>query len=69
MFSPDMQGSFLCCALLLSGTCNLPAKAIVYNMTQFNDYFGCTHCLQSAKQLSIGPNQMCISILLLHLIP
>ena len=55
MLSPDIQSSFLCCALLLCGTYDLPAKAIVYNMTQFNGYFGCTHCLQSGKQLTIGP--------------
>ena len=54
MFSPDIQGNFLCRALLFCGTCDLPAKAIVYNITQFNGYFGCTHCLQSGKQLSLG---------------
>ena len=54
MFSPDIQGNFLCRALLFCGTCDLPAKAILYNMTQFNGYFGCTHCLQSGKQLSLG---------------
>lgn len=56
MFSPDIPGNFLCRALLVCGTCDLPAKAIVYNMTQFNGYFGCTHCLQSGKQLSVGSN-------------
>ena len=55
IFSPDIEGSFLCRAMLLCGTCDLPAKALVYNMTQFNGYFGCTHCLQSGKQLSVGP--------------
>lgn len=55
IFSPDIPGNFLCHAMLLCGTCDLPAKAIVYNMTQFNGQFGCTHCLQSGRQLSVGP--------------
>ena len=54
MFSPDIPGNFLCRALLLCGTCDLPAK--VYNMIQFNGHFECTHCLQSGKQLSLGSN-------------
>ena len=45
IFSPDIEGIFLCRAMLLCGTCDLPAKALVYNMTQFNGHFGCTHCL------------------------
>ena len=55
MSSPDIQGNFFCHAMLLCGTCDLPAKATVYNMIQFNGHFGCTHCLQSGKQLSVGP--------------
>ena len=56
MFSQDIPDNFLCRALLLCGTCDLPTKAIVYNMTQFNYYFGCAHCLQSGKRLSQGSN-------------
>ena len=36
------------------GTCDLPAKAMVFNMTQYNGYYGCTHCLQSGQQLATG---------------
>lgn len=27
---------------------------MVYNMTQFNRYYGCSNCLQSGKSLKIG---------------
>ena len=37
--------------MLLCGTCDLPARAMVYNMTQFNGKYGCTHCKQSGEQL------------------
>lgn len=50
--SPDIQETFICRGMLLCGTCDLPAKAIVYNMLQFNGYHGCSHCKQSGKQLS-----------------
>ena len=44
----------LCHAMLLCGTCDLLAKAMVYNMTQFNGNYGCSHCLQSGKQLAVS---------------
>ena len=50
--SPDIQETFTCRGMLLCGTCDLPAKAIVYNMLQFNGYYGCSHCKQNGKQLS-----------------
>ena len=50
--SPDIYpNSFVCHAMLLCGTCDLPAKAIVHNMTQFNGYYGCSYCKQSGEQL------------------
>lgn len=54
VLSPDIKKSFICHAMLLCGTCDLPAKAMVYNMTQFNGQYGCSHCLQSGKQLAVG---------------
>ena len=54
MHSPDVSNNFLCKARLLCGTCDLPAKAMVFNMIQYNGYFGCTYCLQSGKQLATG---------------
>ena len=35
-----------CHALLLCSTCDLPAKALVMNMIQFNGFYGCSHCMQ-----------------------
>ena len=49
--SPNVPNSFVCHAMLLCGMCDLPAKAIVHNMTQFNGYYGCSHCKQSGEQL------------------
>ena len=38
-----------CRAILLLGTCDLPAKAMVCNTMQFNGAFGCTRCLQRGE--------------------
>ena len=54
VFSPDIKKSFVCRVMLLCGTCDLPAKAMVYNMMQFNGNHGCSHCLQSGKHLAVG---------------
>ena len=53
VYTPDIQQSFICHAMLLCGTCDLPAKALVYNMKQFNGVHGCSHCLQSGEQISL----------------
>ncbi|KAJ8038200.1 hypothetical protein HOLleu_15545 [Holothuria leucospilota] len=39
---------------LLCGTCDLPAKALVLNMTQFNGKHGCARCLQSGQSIPTG---------------
>ena len=39
--------------MLLCGTCDLPAKVIVLNMKQYNGEYGCSHCFQSGKQLTL----------------
>ena len=49
LYSPDIKSNFICRAMLLCGTCDLPAKAMAYNMVQYNGYYGCSHCLQSGK--------------------
>ena len=47
--SPDVQGPFKSHAVLLSGTCDIPAKAIVLNMIGHNGFYGCPKCLQPGK--------------------
>ena len=37
---------FVCCVALVGATCDLPAKAAVMNMVQYNGYWGCGRCLQ-----------------------
>lgn len=40
--------------ILLGGTCDLPAKCIMLNMTQFNGQFGCGRCKQPGKHVPSG---------------
>ena len=54
MYSPDIGANFSCRAMLLCGTCDLPAKAIAYNMTQYNGEYGCSHCSQKGETFKIG---------------
>ncbi|PIK52346.1 hypothetical protein BSL78_10775 [Apostichopus japonicus] len=41
-------------AMVLCGTCDLPARCVILNMTQFNGAHGCTHCLQKGVSASTG---------------
>lgn len=40
---------FLCKCILLSCTCDLPARALVYNCNQFNGEYSCWFCLQRGE--------------------
>lgn len=44
-----MSNSFKCRAILLSNTCDLPAKAIVLNMVNHNGFYSCPRCIQPGK--------------------
>ena len=39
---------------LLCGTCDLPAKCMVLNMTQFNGKYGCPKCKQGGEVVKVG---------------
>ena len=54
IYSPDIGKDFTCRAMLLCGTSDLPAKAMVYNMHQYNGEYGCSHCLQPGEQMRTG---------------
>lgn len=41
-------------AMLIGGTCDMPAKSQVLNMIQFNGAFGCPKCLQPGKTVPSG---------------
>lgn len=43
----------ICRAALLCAVLDLPARAIVTNFVQYNGYWGCGHCLQKGKTISI----------------
>ncbi|XP_069465487.1 uncharacterized protein [Ambystoma mexicanum] len=46
----DENGPFVSRCALLTCTCDLPARALVYNCVQFNGYYSCWHCLQKGKR-------------------
>ena len=35
-----------CHVSVIACTCDLPARAIMSNMVQYNGFYGCSHCLQ-----------------------
>lgn len=46
----DKNGTnFICKCILLTCTCDLPARALVYNCNQFNGEYSCWFCLQSGE--------------------
>lgn len=38
-------------AILVCGTCDLPARCLVCNSVQFNGFYGCLRCRQAGKSL------------------
>lgn len=47
----DYTGNnFNCKCVLLTCTCDLPARAMVYNSVQYNGYYGCWHCMQPGER-------------------
>ena len=44
--SPDVSHTFVCRAIVLSGTADMPAKALALNTIGHNGFFGCHKCLQ-----------------------
>jgi len=43
---PHERKPVTCHATLIACTCDLPARALVLNMVQFNGNYGCSHCTQ-----------------------
>ena len=41
-------------AILLCGTCDLPARCLVCNSIQFNGFYGCLRCRQPGKSVRTG---------------
>lgn len=48
-FSDNQGNSFLCKCILLTCTCDIPARALVYNCNQFNGEYSCWFCLQRGE--------------------
>ena len=34
---------------VIACTCDLPARAIMMNMVQYNGFYGCSHCMQKGN--------------------
>ena len=49
---PPLCSSFVSKAILLAGTCDLPAKCLVLNCIQFNGEFGCSKCQEPGITLT-----------------
>ena len=41
-------------AILLAGTCDLPAKCLVCNTVQYNGFYGCSKCKQPGQTVKTG---------------
>ena len=53
--SPHFSSPFTSKIMLLSGTFDLPARASVLNMKQFNAFYACVKCTQPGKTYHSGP--------------
>ena len=51
---PELQSPFICKAIVLSGTCDLPAKSMALNMVGHNGFYACPYCEQPGKTLALG---------------
>ena len=51
--SPD-KGEFLCKAMLLCGTADLPARSLLCNHVQYNGAFSCWKCEQEGESATVG---------------
>lgn len=50
--SPVDKSQYTCHAVLIACTCDLPARAMVMNIVQFNGNHGCSHCKQKGMYTS-----------------
>ena len=44
-------------AILLAGTCDLPAKCLVCNTVQYNGFYGCFKCKQVGQTVKTGKKE------------
>ena len=57
---PNRDSPVVVHAMLIGGTCDLPAKCMVLNMNQFNGRYGCAKCLQQGKSVPSGKGSVWI---------
>ena len=51
---PELPSPFMCKAIVLTGTCDLPAKSMALNIVGHNGFYACPYCEQPGKTLSLG---------------
>lgn len=51
--SPE-EGQFICRAILLCGTADLPARSLLCNLIQYNGADACSNCEQEGKTEASG---------------
>ena len=52
--SPIDKKQYTCHAALVACTCDLPARAMVMNMVQFNGYYWYSYCMQKVQELLLN---------------
>lgn len=45
---------YYCRVSVTTFTCDLPARAMVMNMVQYNGFYGCSHCKQKGEMIHCG---------------
>ena len=52
-FESPSRGKFVCKALFLACTCDLPTRCLVCNSMQYNGEYSCWKCLQPGKTVKM----------------
>ena len=51
---PEQCDPIVCKTIVLSGTCDIPAKTTALNMIGHNGFFACPYCEQPGRSLTVG---------------
>lgn len=58
-FTDDNGDKFISKCVLLTCTCDLPARALVYNSIQFNGKYSCWYCLEQGETCKLDTGGSC----------
>lgn len=54
VYPPELPHAITCKAILLTGTCDMPAKATALNMISHNGFYACPYCEQPGRTVAVG---------------